>query len=173
MCAGLVFGSGCAGLPETLDQELHALSLQVAADVDAAVDRILDEILTLVFGEVPDEAVLRLVGAAVGWGFAEYRVGRDLDRVLLINATGGVSAATGLGAVAALPAYSAAPAGTCSRRSARVSPVPATSSGAIQPTTTRPRRDPGCSGRCVRSNWSCPERCAGASRRSSSPWAPC
>ncbi len=102
----LVFGSGCAGLPETLDQELHALSLRAVADVDAAVDRILDEILTVVFGEVPDEAVRRRVIAAVGWGFTEYPVARDLDRVLLINSAGGVSTLTGLGAVAALPAYS-------------------------------------------------------------------
>jgi hypothetical protein len=101
----IVFGSGCPGLPDVLDREVHALSLATVAECDAAVARILDETATRVFGEPPDDGVRRRVVAAVRQGFADHHDARDLDRVLLITSTGGVATVTGPGAVTALPAY--------------------------------------------------------------------
>jgi hypothetical protein len=101
----IVFGAGCAGLPEALDREVHALSLRAVAECDAAVARVLDETSTRVFGEPPDEGVRRRVAAAVREGLPDHPAGRDLDRVLLVTSTGGVATVTGPGAVGALPAY--------------------------------------------------------------------
>lgn len=101
----LVFGSGCAGLPDSLDREVHALSLRAVAECDDAVTRILDQALTQVLGEAPDEGVRRRVAAAVRRGFAEDPAAGDLDRVLLITSTGGVASVVGPEAVAALAAY--------------------------------------------------------------------
>jgi hypothetical protein len=101
----IVFGSGCSGLPDVLDREVHALSLVTVAECDAAVSRILDETATRVFGEPPEDGVRRRVVAAVREGLADHHAGRDLDRVLLITSTGGVATVTGPGAVTALPAY--------------------------------------------------------------------
>lgn len=101
----LVFGSGCAGLPNSLDREVHALSLRAVAECDDAVTRILDEALTQVLGEAPDEGVRRRVAAAVRRGFDEDPAAGDLDRVLLITSTGGVASVVGPEAVAALAAY--------------------------------------------------------------------
>ncbi|WP_173078748.1 hypothetical protein [Phytohabitans rumicis] len=92
---------GGAGLPDALDREMHALSLRAAAECDGAADRILDEMLTEVLGEIPAEGVRRRVAAAIRRDFAE----QELARVLLITSTGGVASVAGAAAVASLAAY--------------------------------------------------------------------
>jgi hypothetical protein len=108
----IVFGHGCAGLPDALDREVHALSLRAVAECDAAADRLLTEAVTQVLGEAPDEGVRRRVAAAVRRGFAEDPGARDLDKVLLVTSTAGVAAVAGPGAVDALAAYPVTPGST-------------------------------------------------------------
>jgi hypothetical protein len=105
----IVFGTGHAGLPEALDREVHALSLRAVAECDAVVDRLVDDAVTQVFGEAPDEGVRRRIAAAVRRGFADDPGARDLDKVLLVTSTAGVAAVAGPGAVAALAAYPVVP----------------------------------------------------------------
>jgi hypothetical protein len=106
----IVFGAGCEGLPAALDREMHALSLRTVAECDAAADRVLDEMLTLVLGEPPVAGVRRRVTIAVRRGFADDSDdGGELERVLLITSTAGVAAVTGDGAVTALAAYDTDP----------------------------------------------------------------
>ncbi|MEV1285569.1 hypothetical protein [Micromonospora sp. NPDC049679] len=101
----IVFGAGYAGLPAALDRELHALSLRAAAEGDAAVDQVIHDTLSHVLGGSPDEGVRRRVVSAVRRGFAEDPAARDLARVFLVTATGGVAVLPGAEAVAALAAY--------------------------------------------------------------------
>ncbi|MFC7548055.1 hypothetical protein [Plantactinospora sp. GCM10030261] len=105
----IVFGAGPTALPEALDREVESLSLLAVNEGDAAVAAIVDEAVTRVFGEAPDEGVRRRVAAAVRRGFADHRLARDLDRVLLVTSTGGVATVTGPEAVAALAAYPITP----------------------------------------------------------------
>ncbi|MEV4535810.1 hypothetical protein AB0J82_18480 [Asanoa sp. NPDC049518] len=101
----IVFGTGPAGLAETLDREMHALSLKAVAECDQAVDRLLHDAATQVFGVAPDEGVRRRVAAGVRRALADDRNARDLDKVLLITSTAGVATVAGGGAVAGLAAY--------------------------------------------------------------------
>jgi hypothetical protein len=101
----IIFGAGCPGLPDALDREVQALSLIAVDECESAVAGILDEAVTRVFGEVPDEGVRRRVATAVRRGFADHGAGQDLDRMLLVTSTGGVAAVIGLAAVTALVAY--------------------------------------------------------------------
>jgi hypothetical protein len=105
----IVFGTGPAGLPETLDREMHALSLRAVAECDAAVDRLLTEATTQVLGAAPDEGIRRRVAAGVRRGLADDRNARDLDKVLLITSTAGVATVAGAGAVTGLAAYPVEP----------------------------------------------------------------
>ncbi|MEV4622680.1 hypothetical protein AB0J74_28700 [Asanoa sp. NPDC049573] len=105
----IVFGTGPAGLPETLDREMHALSLRAVAECDAAVDRLLTDAATQVFGAPPDEGIRRRVAAGVRRGLADDRNARDLDKVLLITSTAGVATVAGAGAVTGLAAYPVEP----------------------------------------------------------------
>ncbi|WP_159104560.1 hypothetical protein [Plantactinospora sp. BB1] len=107
----VVGGTGVPGLPALLDREVEALSLEVVAACDAGVDKMLDESLARVFGEVPDEGVRLRAAAAVGWGLAAERAARDFDRVLLIRESGEVETVYGLGAVNALAGYPGGTAG--------------------------------------------------------------
>ncbi len=101
----IVFGTGPAGLPETLDREMHALSLKAVAECDETVDRLLAQSVTQVFGVEPDEGVRRRVAAGIRRGLADDRNARDLDKVLLITSTAGVATVAGGGAVAGLGGY--------------------------------------------------------------------
>jgi hypothetical protein len=105
----IVFGTGPTGLPETLDREMHALSLLAVAECDEAVDRLLTSAVTQVLGAPPDEGVRRRVAAGVRRGLADDRAARDLDKVLLITSTAGVATVAGGGAVAGLAAYPVEP----------------------------------------------------------------
>ena len=81
--------------PRRLDREMHALSLRAVAECDEAVDRLLAESVTQVFGVDPDEGVRRRVAAGVRRGLADDRNARDLDKVLLITSTAGVATVAG------------------------------------------------------------------------------
>jgi hypothetical protein len=101
----IVFGVGPAGLPDVLDREMHAVSLRAVAECDAAVDRILDDALTQVLGEIPPDGVRRRVALAVRRDIAGDGGASDPARVLLVTSTGSVATITGTGAVTALAAY--------------------------------------------------------------------
>jgi hypothetical protein len=101
----IVFGVGAAGLSDALDREMHAVSLRAVAECDAAVDRILDDALTQVLGEIPPEGVRRRVALAVRQEVAAEGGASAPARVLLVTSTGGVATITGTGAVTALAAY--------------------------------------------------------------------
>jgi hypothetical protein len=102
----LVFGNGCAGLPSTLDHELHALSQKATAESDTAVASIVHDVLRRVLGGEPTEDVRRRVVAAVRRNLAED-TGADLNRVLLVTSIGGVATISGRDALVALPGYAA------------------------------------------------------------------
>jgi hypothetical protein len=84
---------------------MHAVSLRAVVECDAAVDRILDDALTQVLGEIPPQGVRRRVALAVRREIAGEGGAPDLARVLLVTNTGGVATITGVGAVTALGAY--------------------------------------------------------------------
>jgi len=105
-CARAVDDLGCAALPEVLDREVHALSVQAVAGCAAAVDWILDASVAQVLEATPDESVRRRVAEAVRRGLADDPEAGELDRVLLVTTTGGVATLTGARAVAALAAWS-------------------------------------------------------------------
>ncbi|MGN9808254.1 hypothetical protein ACTMSW_02685 [Micromonospora sp. BQ11] len=105
----IVFGVGCAGLPQLLDRETEALSLLATAQCDHAVRGMLAEAAGAVFGTPLPEGVRRRVCNAVRWALADHRGGTDLDRVLLVTSTGGVAGLAGAGAIDAVVAYPGAP----------------------------------------------------------------
>jgi hypothetical protein len=100
----IAFGGGCAGMPATLDRELHALSLHGADRVDTAVAEITRKVLAHVLAGEAGSDVLQRVAAAIRERVAEDRP--DLARVLLVTSTGGaVAAVPGASATGALAAY--------------------------------------------------------------------
>ncbi|MFC8846381.1 MULTISPECIES: hypothetical protein [unclassified Micromonospora] len=101
----IVFGVGCAGLPQLLDRELEALSLLATAQCDRAVRRICDSAAERVLGGPVPDGVRRRIVEAVRFGLDEHPAGRGLDRVLLVTSTAGVAELTGPGAVDALCGY--------------------------------------------------------------------
>ncbi|GAA3744769.1 hypothetical protein [Micromonospora maritima] len=98
----IVFGVGCAGLPQLLDRELEALSLLATAQCDEAVRNIVEDAAGRVFGTPLAEGVRRRIDHAVRWGLADHPDSRELDRVLLVTSTAGVAGLTGAGALDAL-----------------------------------------------------------------------
>ncbi|WP_406075405.1 hypothetical protein [Micromonospora sp. NBC_01638] len=101
----IVFGVGCAGLPDLLDREMAALSLLATAQCDQAVRGIMADVATRVLGAPPTEGVRRRIATAVQYGMADHRPGHELDKVLLITSTAGVAGLTGPGAIDALASY--------------------------------------------------------------------
>ncbi|MFE9691483.1 hypothetical protein [Micromonospora sp. NPDC005806] len=101
----IVFGVGCAGLPQLLDGEMEALSLLATAQCDEAARSILDETAARAFGAPLAEGVRRRITHAVRWGLADHPAGRELDRVLLVTSTAGVAGLTGGGAFEALAGF--------------------------------------------------------------------
>lgn len=101
----IVFGVGCAGLPQLLDRELEALSLLATVQCDTAVRAVLDEAAARVFGAPVPDGVRQRIIRAVRFGLGDHPAGRDLDRVLLVTSTAGVAELTGAGAVDSLSAY--------------------------------------------------------------------
>ncbi|MGK5442010.1 hypothetical protein ACSNN7_09320 [Micromonospora sp. URMC 105] len=101
----IVFGVGCAGLPQLLDRELEALSLLATTQCDQAVRAIIDEAAARVLGAPPAEGVRQRIVAAVRWGLADQPQGRDLERVLLVTSTAGVGELVGTGAIDALAGH--------------------------------------------------------------------
>ncbi|MFC0005662.1 hypothetical protein [Micromonospora siamensis] len=105
----IVFGVGCAGLPQLLDREMEALSALATAQCDLAVRRLLDESAGQVLGEPLAEGVRRRIVTAVRWGLADHAAGQELDRVLLVTSTAGVAGLAGAGAIDALAGSPGAP----------------------------------------------------------------
>ncbi|TDB74502.1 hypothetical protein [Micromonospora sp. KC723] len=101
----IVFGVGCAGLPQLLDREMEALSLLATLQCDHAVRGIIDEATARVFGAPVAQGVRRRITAAVHWGLAEPSPGPNLARVLLVTSTAGVGDLTGAGAIDALAGH--------------------------------------------------------------------
>ncbi|MFE2612436.1 hypothetical protein ACFXA2_02335 [Micromonospora chalcea] len=98
----IVFGVGCAGLPQMLDRELEALSLLATAQCDEAVRGLVDDSAARVFGAPLAEGVRGRIAHAVRWSLADHPDGPELDRVLLVTSTAGVAALSGEGALDAL-----------------------------------------------------------------------
>ncbi|TDB80473.1 hypothetical protein [Micromonospora sp. KC721] len=105
----IVFGVGCAGLPQLLDREMEALSLLATLACDHAVRAIVDEAAARIFGAPVAEGVRRRIIAAVHWGLAEPSPGPGLARVLLVTSTAGVGDLTGAGAIDALAGHPGPP----------------------------------------------------------------
>ncbi|MER7457588.1 hypothetical protein [Micromonospora sp. NPDC126480] len=101
----IVFGVGCAGLPQLLDREMEALSLLATAECDDAVRALIAEAAGRVFGVPVAAGVRRRIANAVHWGLADHPSGEELDRVFLVTSTGGVAGLTGVGATDALTGY--------------------------------------------------------------------
>lgn len=102
----IVFGVGCAGLPDLLDREMAAVSLLATAQCDQAVRGIVVDIASRVLGAPPSEGVRRRIATAVQYGLAaDDRPGHELDRVLLITSTAGVAGLTGPEAIDAVASY--------------------------------------------------------------------
>ncbi|MEU1585491.1 hypothetical protein [Micromonospora sp. NPDC005710] len=101
----IVFGVGCAGLPDHLDREMAALSLLATAQCDQAVHGILTDAATQVLGVPPAEGVHRRIARAVRYGLADHRPGHELDKVLLITSAAGVTDLTGSEAIDAAASY--------------------------------------------------------------------
>ncbi|MBQ1074838.1 hypothetical protein KBX06_16940 [Micromonospora sp. C31] len=101
----IVFGVGCAGLPQLLDQEMEALSLLATAQCDEAVRGLIEGAAGRVLGAPLPTGVRRRLRTPVRWALAEHRGEHELDRVLLVTSTGGVAGLTGAGATDALASY--------------------------------------------------------------------
>ncbi|NYH45252.1 hypothetical protein HNR22_004979 [Micromonospora jinlongensis] len=104
----IVFGVGCAGLPDLLDREMAALSLLATAQCDQAVRGIITDVAGRVLATPPTEGVRRRIATAVQYGLVDDRPGQELDKVLLITSTAGVAGLTGPEAIDALSSYPAA-----------------------------------------------------------------
>jgi hypothetical protein len=98
----IVFGVGCAGLPQLLDREMEALSLLATAQCDHAVRRLVEDAAGRVLGAPLSAGVRRRLSFAVRFGLSDHPAGDELDRVLLVTSTGGVAGLTGAGATDAL-----------------------------------------------------------------------
>ncbi|MEU8216270.1 hypothetical protein AB0C47_10940 [Micromonospora taraxaci] len=104
----IVFGVGCAGLPDLLDREMAALSLLATAQCDQAVRGIMTDVVGRVLAAPPTEGVRRRIATAVQYGLVDDQPGHELDKVLLITSTAGVATLTGPEAIDALASYPAA-----------------------------------------------------------------
>ncbi|MEV4120547.1 hypothetical protein [Micromonospora sp. NPDC049645] len=104
----IVFGVGCAGLPDLLDREMAALSLLATAQCDQAVRGIVADVASRVLGAPPTEGVRRRIATAVRYGLADHRPGHEVDKVLLITSTAGVAGLTGAEAIDAVASYPSA-----------------------------------------------------------------
>ncbi|MEU6073387.1 hypothetical protein [Micromonospora sp. NPDC047074] len=98
----IVFGAGCAGLPQVLDREMEALSLLATAQCDQAVRRLVEEAAGRVFGTPLPAGVVRRLHAPMRWVLADQQGEQELDRVMLVTSTGGVAGLAGTGATDAL-----------------------------------------------------------------------
>ncbi|MER5453868.1 hypothetical protein ABT008_03715 [Micromonospora sp. NPDC002389] len=105
----IVFGTGCAGLPQLLDREMEALSLLATVQCDHAVRELVEDIGGRLFGAPLPEGVRRRITKAVRWGMPDHVTGPELERVLLVTSTAGVASLTGPAAIDALAAYPTVP----------------------------------------------------------------
>ncbi|SCE66932.1 P-loop NTPase family protein [Micromonospora chokoriensis] len=131
----IVFGVGCAGLPDLLDREMAALSLLATAQCDQAVRGITADVVGRVLAAPPAEGVRRRIATAVQYGLVDDQPGHELDKVLLITSTAGVTTLTGSEAIDALASYPAA------ARAEVLPPVAVALSGGCWQQWRRPGKD--------------------------------
>ncbi|WP_230415857.1 P-loop NTPase family protein [Micromonospora tarapacensis] len=103
----IVFGVGCAGLPQLLDREMAALSLLATAQCDHHARELVDDVAGRLFGTPLPEGVRRRIEQAVRWGWADDTTGQELERALLVTSSAGVTSLTGAAAIDVLSAYPA------------------------------------------------------------------
>ncbi|GIJ29277.1 hypothetical protein Vqi01_44390 [Micromonospora qiuiae] len=103
----ILFGVGCAGLPQMLDRELEALSLLATAQCDHSVRAIIDDVAGQLFGTPLSEGVRRRINEAVSWSLTHHTAGPELDRLLLVTSGADVTGMTGGAALDALSGYPA------------------------------------------------------------------
>ncbi|PZG16227.1 hypothetical protein C1I95_18140 [Micromonospora craterilacus] len=103
----ILFGVGCAGLPQLLDRELEALSLLATAQCDHAVRELVDDAAGRLFGVPLAEGVRRRINQAIRWGMTDHTTGQELERAMLVTSGAGVTGLTGAAAIDALSAYPA------------------------------------------------------------------
>ncbi|MEW2477104.1 hypothetical protein AB0875_25270 [Micromonospora gifhornensis] len=101
----ILFGGGCAGLPQLVDREMEALSLLATAQCDHAVRVLVDDIAGRLFGGPLAAGVRQRIYQAVAWSMPEHTPGPELERVLLITSTAGVAGLSGAAAIDALSTY--------------------------------------------------------------------
>ncbi|MBL6275126.1 hypothetical protein JMF97_02995 [Micromonospora fiedleri] len=101
----VLFGGGCAGLPQLVDREVEALSLLATAQCDHAVRVLVDDIAGRLFGGPLAAGVRQRIYQAVAWSMPEHSPGPELERVLLITSTAGVAGLSGAAAIDALSTY--------------------------------------------------------------------
>ncbi|TCB90127.1 hypothetical protein E0H26_27590 [Micromonospora zingiberis] len=101
----ILFGAGCAGLPQLLDREMEALSLLATRQCDHAARVLVDDTAGRLFGAPLAAGVRRRIYQAVRWSMPELTTGPELERVLLITSTAGVAGLSGAAAIDALSAY--------------------------------------------------------------------
>ncbi|MGC5050429.1 hypothetical protein ACLQ2S_03080 [Micromonospora sp. DT48] len=119
----IVFGVGCAGLPQLLDREMAALSLLATAQCDHHAGELVDEAAGRLFGTPLPEGVRRRIDKAVRWGLVDEANAQELARAFLVTNSAGVASLNGAEAIDMLSAYPGAP------RSAVLPPVAVALSG--------------------------------------------
>ncbi|GIJ19879.1 hypothetical protein [Micromonospora lutea] len=103
----IVFGVGCAGLPQLLDREMAALSLLATAQCDHHAGELVDDAAGRLFGAPLPEGVRRRIDKAVRWGLVDDATGQEMERAFLVTSAAGVATLTGAAAIDMLSAYPA------------------------------------------------------------------
>lgn len=101
----IVFGVGCAGLSQLLDQELAALSLLATAECDHHARELVDDAAGRLFGTPLPEGARRRIEKALRWSLVDDTTGQELERAFLVTSAAEVTSLTGAAAIDMLSAY--------------------------------------------------------------------
>ncbi|WBB56763.1 hypothetical protein [Verrucosispora sp. WMMD573] len=105
----IVFGVGCAGLPQLLDREMAALSLLATAQCDHHAGELVEDAAGRLFGSPLPQGIRRRIDTAVRWSLVDDPTGQELERAFLVTSTAGVASLTGAAAIDMLSVYPAPP----------------------------------------------------------------